>query len=66
VGRVFDFALTTPLRELLKAHVSDAPREQLAEHVVAHLELTFEIDEAGQCLRKRAPAAPHGGVSGGS
>jgi hypothetical protein len=41
------------LRRLLKEHVTDATREQLAKRVVEHLELSgFEIDEAEQVMRK--------------
>ena len=44
------------LRDILKQHVSDGPREQLGKRVVEHLELSgFEIDEEGQALRKRPP-----------
>ena len=43
------------LRRLLKEHITDATREQLAKRVVEHLELSgFEIDEDQQIIRKRA------------
>jgi hypothetical protein len=42
------------LRRLLKEHVSDTTREQLAKRVVEHLELSgFEIDEGAQVMRTR-------------
>jgi len=42
------------LRRLLKEHVADNAREQLAERVIDHLELSgFEIDEGEQVMRKR-------------
>jgi hypothetical protein len=48
------------LRRLLKEHAPDDARQMLAERVVEELELTFEIDEAAQVLRKRPPTANHG------
>lgn len=49
------------LRDILKQHVSDGPREQPGKRVVEHLELSgFEVDEKGQALRKRPPRKPHG------
>jgi hypothetical protein len=46
------------LRRLLKEHVADDAREQLAERVIDHLELSgFEIDEGEQVMRKRPPDA---------
>jgi hypothetical protein len=49
------------LRRLLKEHVTDATREQLAKRVVERLELSgFEIDEAQQIMRKRPPTHGHG------
>jgi hypothetical protein len=49
------------LRRLLKDHVTDDARQQLAERVVEHLEQSgFEIDEAEQTMRKRPPARWHG------
>ena len=42
------------LRRLLKEHVTDDTRHQLAKKVVEHLELSgFEIDESEQGMRKR-------------
>jgi hypothetical protein len=49
------------LRRLLKEHVTDAAREQLAKRVVEHLELSgFQIDEGAQLMRKRPPTHGHG------
>ena len=49
------------LRRILKEHVTDDARHQLAERVVEHLERSgFELDEEGQALRKRPPTRPHG------
>jgi hypothetical protein len=49
------------LRRLLKEHITDDARQQLAERVVEHLELSgFEIDEAEQVMRKRPPTRRHG------
>lgn len=49
------------LRRLLKEHVTDDARRQLADGVVQHLEQSgFEIDEAEQVMRKRPPSANHG------
>jgi hypothetical protein len=46
------------LRRLLKEHVADDARAQLAERAVQHLELSgFEIDEGEQVMRKR-PRCP--------
>jgi hypothetical protein len=43
----------TLLRRLLKGHVTDDTRHQLAKKVVEHLELSgFEIDESEQVMRK--------------
>ena len=48
------------LRRIVKEHVSDDAREQLAERVVQHLEQSgFEIDEDGQALRRKPPRPPH-------
>jgi hypothetical protein len=42
------------LRQILKEHVSDDARQQLAKRVLEHLELSgFEIDEAERVMRKR-------------
>jgi hypothetical protein len=42
------------LRQILKKHVSDDARQQLANRVLEHLELAgFEIDEAERVMRKR-------------
>jgi hypothetical protein len=49
------------LRDILRQHISDGPRQQLGRRVVEHLELSgFVIDEDGQVIRKRPPAKPHG------
>jgi hypothetical protein len=49
------------LRRLLKQHVTDDTRDQLARRVVEHLELGgFEIDEQAQVMRKRPPTHGHG------
>jgi hypothetical protein len=49
------------LRQMLKEHVTDATRAQLAKRVVEHLELSgFEIDETRQVMRKRPPTHGHG------
>jgi DNA-directed RNA polymerase specialized sigma54-like protein len=49
------------LRRMLKEHASDDARQQLAERVIEHLELSgFVIDEAQQVMRKRPPSANHG------
>jgi hypothetical protein len=49
------------LRRLLKEHVTDDARQQLAERVVEHLEQSgFVIDEADQVMRKRPPTPNHG------
>jgi hypothetical protein len=48
------------LRRILKDHVTDDAREQLAERVVEHLESSgFELDEDGQALRRKPPAPLH-------
>jgi hypothetical protein len=42
------------LRRLLKEHITDDARQQLAERVVEHLELSgFEIDEQERIMRKQ-------------
>jgi hypothetical protein len=55
------FAITRSralLRGLLTEHAPDDARRHLAERVVEHLEASgFEIDEAGEAL-KRKPGAP--------
>ena len=49
------------LRRILKEHISDDARGQLAKKVVAHLELSgLEIDEEHQVMRKRPPTHGHG------
>jgi hypothetical protein len=49
------------LRRLLKEHVTDATREQLAKRVVEHLEMSgFQIDEARQTMTKRPGSHGHG------
>jgi hypothetical protein len=46
------------LRRLLKEHITDDARQQLAERVVEHLELSgFEIDEQERIMRKRTAGA---------
>jgi hypothetical protein len=48
------------LRRMVREHAPDDAREQLAERVVQHLELSnFEIDEEGQALRRKPPRPPH-------
>ena len=49
------------LRRLLKEHIADDARRQLADRVVEHLERSgFEIDEGEQVMRKRPPPPAHG------
>jgi hypothetical protein len=49
------------LRRLLKEHLADDARQQLAERVIDHLEQCgFEIDEAEQVMRKRPLPPKHG------
>jgi hypothetical protein len=49
------------LRRILKEHAPDDARQQLAERVVQHLELSgFEIDEDAQVMKKRPPTSGHG------
>jgi hypothetical protein len=49
------------LGRLLKEHVTDATREQLAKRVVEHLEMSgFQIDEARQTMTKRPGHHGHG------
>jgi hypothetical protein len=49
------------LRRLLKEYTTDDARQQLAERVIEHLELSgYEIDEGEQVLRKRPPTPNHG------
>ena len=49
------------LGQLLKDHVTDDARQQLAARVVEHLERWgFEIDETDQVMRKRPPTRDHG------
>jgi hypothetical protein len=49
------------MRRILKEHVADDARQQLAKKVVEHLELSgFEIDEERQVMTKRRPAHGHG------
>jgi hypothetical protein len=48
------------LRRLLTEHAPDDARQELAERVVKELDLTFEIDEGEQVLRKRPPTRRHG------
>ena len=48
------------LRRMVREHALDDAREQLAERVVQHLELSnFEIDEEDQALRRKPPRPPH-------
>jgi hypothetical protein len=45
----------------IKGDTPDDARQQLADRVVDHLELSgFEIDEAEQVMRKRPPTPRHG------
>jgi hypothetical protein len=49
------------LRRILKDHLSDDAREQLAKRVIEHLELCgFTIDEASQLMKRRPPPHGHG------
>jgi hypothetical protein len=49
------------LRRILKEHVSDDAREQLAKRVTEHLELCgFTIDESSQMMKRRRPPHGHG------
>jgi hypothetical protein len=49
------------LRRLLKEHVADDTRQQLAERVVEHPELSgFKIDEGEQIMERRPPPPRHG------
>jgi hypothetical protein len=49
------------LRRILKEHVSDDARHQLAKELVEHLELSgFQIDEERQVMTKRRPTHDHG------
>ena len=42
------------LRRILKEHAPDDARQMLAQRVVEHLEQAgFEIDEAGEALRRK-------------
>ena len=42
------------LRRLLKEHVADDTRQQLAKRVIEHLEMSgFKIDEGEKIMRKR-------------
>ena len=44
------------LRRIVTEHAPDDAKEQLAQRVVTHPELSgFELDEDGQVLRKRPP-----------
>jgi hypothetical protein len=53
--------LKEQLRRILKEHAPDDAREQLAERVIQHLELSgFEIDEGAQVMKKRPPTPGHG------
>jgi hypothetical protein len=57
------FALTRSrdlLRRILQEHAPDDTRQQLAERVLEHLEASgFEVDEAGETLRRKPPAPLH-------
>jgi hypothetical protein len=49
------------LRRLLKDHVTDDARQQLAERIVEYLEQSgFEIDETEQVMKRRPPTPRHG------
>jgi hypothetical protein len=53
------------LRRLLKEHVSDQTRHELGERIISHLDQSgYELDEAGQALKKRPPLEPHGMARG--
>jgi hypothetical protein len=48
------------LRRIFKEHTPANARRQLAERVVQRLEATaFEVDEAGEALRRKLPAPLH-------
>jgi hypothetical protein len=48
------------LRRLLREHAPDDARQQLAARVVEHLEASgFEVDEAGEALRRKPKARLH-------
>jgi hypothetical protein len=48
------------LRQILKEHAPDDARQQLADRVVQHLEASgFEVDEAGEVLRRKPPVPLH-------
>jgi hypothetical protein len=48
------------MREILRQHATDQPRQELAERVVKHLEQSgFELDEQQQVLRRRPPTSLH-------
>ena len=45
---------------MVREHTPDDARDELAERVVQHLEMSnFEIDEDGQALRRKPPRPPH-------
>jgi hypothetical protein len=44
------------LRRLLTEHAPDDAQRELAERVIKQLELSFVIDEAEQCLKRRPPS----------
>jgi hypothetical protein len=49
------------LRRILKEHITDDAREQLAKKVIEHLELSgFTIDESSQLMKRRRPPHGHG------
>jgi hypothetical protein len=48
------------LRRILKEHAPDDARRQLAERVIEQLEQSgFEVDEAGEALRRKPPTTLH-------
>jgi hypothetical protein len=56
-----DLPGTIRTRVSIKGDTPDDARQQLADRVVDHLELSgFEIDEAEQVMRKRPPTPRHG------
>jgi hypothetical protein len=57
------FALTRSralLRRLVTEHAPDDARQMLAERMIEHLEASgFEIDEAAEVVRRKAPPPLH-------
>ncbi len=49
------------LRRILREHVTDEPRAELARRVRRELEQSgYEVDEEGRALRQKPPTKPHG------